>query len=118
MFRSAFRPFSSMRYTRNAHTARYFHHVTTDFITHDARGNIITRKVPIIIGNPGETYILIEEGVGNALRAASPFISTSAACVKIDVNSRFSTIRNTSVSVRRQCARGFIQLRLTVCFHC
>ncbi|KAJ5921913.1 hypothetical protein N7516_009616 [Penicillium verrucosum] len=79
MFRSAFRPFSSLRYTRGARTARYFHRVTTDFITYNARGNLVTRKVPIIIGNPGETYVLIEIGVGSALRAASPFISTSAA---------------------------------------
>ncbi|KAJ5245570.1 hypothetical protein N7489_005666 [Penicillium chrysogenum] len=79
MFRSAFRPFSSLRCARSALTARYFHHVTTDFTTHDARGNLVTRKVPIVIGNPGETYVLIEQEVGSALRAASPFISTSVA---------------------------------------
>ena len=39
----------------------------------------MTRKVPIVIGNPGETYVLIEQEVGSALRAASPFISTSVA---------------------------------------
>ncbi|KAJ5535391.1 hypothetical protein N7527_001645 [Penicillium freii] len=79
MFRSAFRPLSSFPWPRSARTARYFHHVTTDFITRDARGNVVTRKVPIIIGNPGEAYILIEREVGSALRAASPFISTSTA---------------------------------------
>jgi hypothetical protein len=35
--------------------------------------------VPVIIGNPGETYILIEQGVGSALRAASPYIPASTA---------------------------------------
>ena len=79
MFRSAFRPFSSLRCTRSPLTARYFHHVTTDFITRDTGGNLVTRKVPIVIGNPGETYVLIEQEVGSALRAASPFISTSVA---------------------------------------
>ncbi|CAG8159406.1 unnamed protein product [Penicillium salamii] len=79
MFRSAFRPFSSLRCTRSARTARCLHRVTTEFIIHDTRGNLVTRKVPIFIGNPGETYILIEKEVGSALRAASPFISTSAA---------------------------------------
>jgi hypothetical protein len=74
MFRSAFR-----RCTRSARTARYFHRVTTNFITHDARGNLVTRKVPIIIGNLGETYVLIEQGVGSALRAASPFMSSAAS---------------------------------------
>jgi hypothetical protein len=79
MFRTAFWPFSSLRYTRSARTARYFHQVTTDFITYDARGNLVTRKVPIIVGNPEETYFLIEQGVGSALRAASPLISASVA---------------------------------------
>ncbi|CAG8069883.1 unnamed protein product [Penicillium salamii] len=79
MFRSAFRPFSSLRCTRSARTARYFHRVTTEFIIHDTRGNLVTRKVPIFIGNLGETYVLIEKELGSALRAASPFISTSAA---------------------------------------
>lgn len=82
MFRSAFRPFSSLHCTRSARTARYFHHVTTDFITHDIGGNLVTKKVPIIISNPGETCVLIERGVGSALRAASPFVSTSAASAK------------------------------------
>lgn len=79
MFRSAFRPLSFLHCTRSAFTARYFHRVTTDFVTHDASGNLVTSKVPIIIGNPGETYVLIEQGVGSALRAASPYLSASAA---------------------------------------
>ncbi|KAJ5232069.1 hypothetical protein N7468_005025 [Penicillium chermesinum] len=79
MFRCAFRPFSPFPRTSIASTARYFHRVTTDFIAHDVRGTLVTRKVPIIVGDPGETYVLIEPGVGNALRAASPFTSASAA---------------------------------------
>jgi hypothetical protein len=38
--------------------------------------------VPVIIGEPGETYVLIETEVGSAFRAASPFISASAASAK------------------------------------
>ncbi|KAJ5991647.1 hypothetical protein N7499_003359 [Penicillium canescens] len=79
MFRSALRPLSFLHCTRRAFTARYFHRVTTDFVTHDARGNLVSSKVPIIIGNPGEAYVLIEQVVGSALRAASPYISASAA---------------------------------------
>jgi len=78
MFRSAFRSFS-LHNTRSVHTARYFHQATTDFINHDESGNLVAKKVPIIIGNPGEAYILIDPGVGGALRAASPFTSASAA---------------------------------------
>lgn len=79
MFRCAFRRFSPFPRTSIASTARCFHRVTTDFIVHDARGTLVTRKVPIIVGDPGETYVLIEPGVGRALRAASPFTSASAA---------------------------------------
>ncbi|KAJ5497767.1 hypothetical protein N7453_006818 [Penicillium expansum] len=79
MFRSAFRPFSSLQGTRSPRTARCFHKVTTDFVTHDARGNLVTRKVPIIIGDPEETYVLIEKGVGSALCAASPSTLASTA---------------------------------------
>ncbi|KAJ5587576.1 uncharacterized protein N7459_003341 [Penicillium hispanicum] len=64
---------------RSFYIARYFHQVTTDFITRDTRGSPVTKKVPIIIGNPGEAYVLIDRGVGIALHAASPFSSASAA---------------------------------------
>ncbi|PTU17963.1 hypothetical protein P175DRAFT_0444972 [Aspergillus ochraceoroseus IBT 24754] len=79
MFRSASRPLTSFHITGGARTARYFHRVTTDFITHGVKGHLITRKVPVIIGNPGETYVLIDQGVGSALRAASPCTAASAA---------------------------------------
>lgn len=79
MFCSAFRPFTSLHITRRAYSARYFHRVTTDFITHDRKGHLVTRKVPVIIGNPGETYVLIDQGLGSALRAASPCTSASTA---------------------------------------
>lgn len=77
MFRSASRSF--LYSARCVRTARYFHRATTDFINHDAKGNLVTREVPVIIGNPGETYILVDPGVGSALYTASPFASTSAA---------------------------------------
>ncbi|XBQ93277.1 hypothetical protein V6000_008747 [Aspergillus fumigatus] len=79
MFRSVSRPFFSWYSIGSACSARYFHQVTTDFINYDARGNPVARKVPIIIGNPGEAYILIDSGVGSALCAASPFTSASAS---------------------------------------
>lgn len=79
MFRSASRPLFSLYSTRSACSARRFHQVTTDFINYDARGDLVVRKVPIIIGNPGEAYVLIDPGVGSALCAASPFASASAS---------------------------------------
>lgn len=82
MFRSAFRPFVPFQSTTSAHVARYFHQIVTDFVTHDTGGNLVTKKVPIIIGNPGEAYVLIEQDVGNTLRAASP--PTSALTASAD----------------------------------
>lgn len=63
VFRSASRHFSSVHYTRSAHTTRYFHRVTTGFIIHDMKRNLITRKVPVVISNLGETYVLVDLGL-------------------------------------------------------
>jgi hypothetical protein len=40
-------------------TARPFHRITTSFITQDAKGNLVTERVPAIIGDPGEAYLLM-----------------------------------------------------------
>ena len=84
MFRSASRLFSPLYSTKGVRTstAWYFHPATTDFISHVTRGNLVVRKMPIIIGNPGETYVLIDPGVGSALCAASPIASASAASIE------------------------------------
>ena len=79
MFLRASQRLSSFHTTKNAHSARYFHRVTVGLINHDVRGNLVTEKVPIIIGNLGETYVLIDPGVGSALRAVSPCTSASAS---------------------------------------
>ena len=86
---------SSFHTTKNAHSARYFHRVTADLITHDVRGNLVREKVPIM-GNLRETYVLIDPGVGSALRAVG---HTSRlllpVLLKMDVNLHFSMTRNT-----------------------
>lgn len=69
MFRSTSRPSFRSR-LRGIFNARLFHRVTTDFITHDAKGSLITERVPAIIGDPGEAYVLIPPFVGHAFRAA------------------------------------------------
>jgi hypothetical protein len=60
-----------------ARSARLLYYIITDFITYNTRGNLVTRKVPVVIGDPGETFVLIEQEVGSALRAASPFMLVS-----------------------------------------
>lgn len=118
MFRSAFRPLSFLHCTRSAFTARYFHRVTTDFVTHDTRGNLVTSKVPIIIGNPGETYVLIEQGVGSALRAASPYISASAASAEERCKLRFFHDLQYFGFGKLSVCESFLPPRLTLCFYC
>lgn len=81
MFRSASRPFFRSHAGR-PRTARPFHRITTDFITQDAKGSLVTERVPVIIGNPGEAYVLIYPSVGHAFRAASPLASASPASMQ------------------------------------
>ncbi|CAG8217649.1 unnamed protein product [Penicillium salamii] len=116
MFRSSFPPFSSLRSTRSARTARYFHRVATDFVTHDAGGNLVTRKVPVIIGNPGETYVLIEQGVGSALRAASPFTLASAASAEDRCKLTFFHDSQHFGFGKLSLCESFMQPMLTICF--
>ena len=87
MLRYASWPFSSLHDIKSAHIkslyiVRYFHWLTIDFITYNARGNLVTRKVPMIISSLGETYILIDPGVGTSLYATTPFTSASIASVE------------------------------------
>jgi hypothetical protein len=116
MFRSAFRPFASFSSTRSGRAARYFHRITTDFVTHDVRGNLVTREVPVIIGNPGESYVLIEREVGFALRAASPFTSASAASAEDRCKMTFFHDSGHFGFGKLLECESFIQLTLTVRF--
>lgn len=64
------------------------------------KGKLITSKVPVIIGNTGETYVLVDPRVGTALRAASPVMCASAASAEARRKRRFSMIHNTLGLVR------------------
>lgn len=77
MFRNAFRPLTPWHGTRSARTTRSLHRITTDFITKDAKGSQVTEKVSAVICNPGKSFVMIEAGVGNALRATSPAAANS-----------------------------------------
>ncbi|KMU92252.1 putative protein, variant [Coccidioides immitis H538.4] len=63
------RPSSSIGLARP--TARYLHQVTGDFLNYDAKGIPVSTKVPVFIGDPGETFVLITTDIGRALHAAS-----------------------------------------------
>lgn len=50
---------------------------------------MVVRKVPGIIGNPGQSYVLIDPEVGSALRAAAasrPVVAANSASFASAVN--------------------------------
>lgn len=50
---------------------RHFHQVTGDFTNYDVKGVPTTAKVPIIVGEPGQTYVLVPTDIGRAFHTAS-----------------------------------------------
>ena len=63
---------------RKAATARALHTVTADFINHGPDGALVTNKVSIEIGDPGEAYVMIPPEVGRAFQAGSLLTNGSA----------------------------------------
>ena len=53
------------------------HRVTADFFNYDASGSLVSRKVPVVVGDPGETYVLIETAVVRALHAGFNSVTTT-----------------------------------------
>lgn len=79
MFRNAARPLSRYFVAPGSWT-RHFHEITTDFITQDTTGNLASKKVSVIIGNPGQAYVLISPSVGEDFRNASSTAATQDRC--------------------------------------
>ncbi|OQE18556.1 hypothetical protein PENFLA_c021G07383 [Penicillium flavigenum] len=79
MFRNAARPPSRHLVAQGSRT-RHFHRITTDFITQDTTGNLVCKKVPVIIGSPGEAYVLTSPAVGETFRDASSTAATQDRC--------------------------------------
>ncbi|CAG8146928.1 unnamed protein product [Penicillium nalgiovense] len=79
MFRNAGRPLSRHLVAQGSRT-RHFHKITTDFITQDKTGNLVCTKVPVIIGSPGEAYVLTSPSVGETFRDASSTAATQDRC--------------------------------------
>ncbi|RAK83819.1 hypothetical protein BO79DRAFT_276597 [Aspergillus costaricaensis CBS 115574] len=70
-YRAAYRFPTTLHRTRRSPPARYLHQVTADFQNYDSKGNLVTKRVPVIAGDPGETYLLVYPEVGSAFRAAA-----------------------------------------------
>ncbi|KAJ5097241.1 hypothetical protein N7456_007962 [Penicillium angulare] len=58
-------------------TTRSLFQMKTTFTNYDSSGNLITKKIPITIGNIEETFVLIKPDIGYELNAASPDSTTS-----------------------------------------
>lgn len=50
-----------------------------DLVTHDQAGKLVFKKIYVIIGNPGEAYMLLGPTIGQALCSVDPETSVSAA---------------------------------------
>ncbi|KAJ5634036.1 hypothetical protein N7528_001878 [Penicillium herquei] len=95
MLRCASPRFSSLNGLKSPRFTRHFHRVTTNFVDYDPSGNLDPKKVSIIVGDPGETYVLIDPGVGTAIRAALSRVDFLRLMVlEIDANLHSSTIRS------------------------
>ncbi|KAL4780179.1 hypothetical protein BJX76DRAFT_55392 [Aspergillus varians] len=66
------------KYSFRFAATRSFHKVTTDFSSYDAEGKLVTARVPIIVGDPGEAYVLIFPEIGRALSAANQSDTSSS----------------------------------------
>lgn len=66
------------RSLRSTGIARAFHVATADFTNHGPHGSLVTSKVSIRIGDPGESYVMIPPEVGRAFRAAGLLSNGSA----------------------------------------
>ena len=68
MLHLSLRIFIAIHRTKSALRARAFHVATAEFVNHGVNGELITRKVSIRIGDPGEFYVLVTPDVGRALQ--------------------------------------------------
>ncbi|KAF2702873.1 hypothetical protein K504DRAFT_444680 [Pleomassaria siparia CBS 279.74] len=65
-----------------AAAARAFHDATAKFTNLGPDGIIVTKEVPIQVGNPGEAYVCIPTEVGYALQASSCLPNSSSPLPK------------------------------------
>lgn len=65
-----------------AATARAFHKATAEFTKLGPEGTLVTNKVSIRVGDPGEAYVCIPTEVGYALQAGSCLAHNSSALPK------------------------------------
>lgn len=72
--------------TITATATRHFHQLTATFVNHDndKKGTLISAKVPIIIGDLEESYVLVYPEVGRALCSGENDNDTSPASVSGD----------------------------------
>lgn len=75
MLRLSPRLFTTVHRIKPAARARACHSATADFVNYGAYGELVTDKVSIRIGDPGESYVMIPPEIGHALQAGSSLIN-------------------------------------------
>ncbi|KAF2444495.1 hypothetical protein P171DRAFT_432517 [Karstenula rhodostoma CBS 690.94] len=74
--------FNALRPLRGAAAARAFHNATAEFTRLGPEGTLVTNKVSIRVGDPGEAYVCIPTEVGYALQAGGCLAHNSSALPK------------------------------------
>jgi hypothetical protein len=50
---------------------RVFHHVSGEFVAREPENmKLVTKVVPIVVGEPEEAYVMVPVAIGQAIRAA------------------------------------------------
>lgn len=84
MFRFTAYSFVPLSRTRKLTAVRYLHRATGDFVNYDPKGSLSSTKVRILLGDPGETFVLIYPEIGHALHAGSLIHTCSTSATRAE----------------------------------
>lgn len=74
--------FTGLRKQIGIGSSRHYYQATAEFICWGPNGKLEKRKVPIKIGDPQNTYVMIPPDIGHALQASTLLGHTTPAQVK------------------------------------
>ena len=86
--------FAPVHHIGRVASARAFHTATADFINYGPDGALVTSKVSIRIGDPGEAYVMIPPKVGRTLQAGS-LLTNGSTVTKGSARSALSYFHDT-----------------------
>ena len=98
---------TTVPHVRIAGRSRAFHDTTADFVKRGVTGEVVTSKVPISIGDPGEAFVLIPPEVGRAFDIDNA-LDDSLAVAKGSVRSALSFFHDTQLFAHGRLAKLYL----------